>query len=38
VNHEDFWDSHEFDSTRRGFRILDIQDDGNFKTKIHWVH
>jgi Icc protein len=38
VNHEDFWDSHEFDSTRRGFRILDIQDDGNFKTKVHWVH
>jgi Icc protein len=37
VDHENFWASHEFDSSRHGFRILDLHADGNFETQVHWV-
>ena len=37
VDHEDFWDAHKLDGTRRGFRTLDLQENGSIKTQVHWV-
>ena len=36
-NHEDFWLSHKLDSTRHGYRIIDLEENGTFTTEVHWV-
>ena len=35
---EDFWVSHEMDSSVRGYRVLDLFDDGQIDSFIGWVH
>lgn len=37
VDHEDFWASHRLDGSRQGFRVLDLFDDGEFSTEVHWL-
>ena len=36
VNLNDFWESHQMDMTRQGFRVLDLSEAGKFQTEIHW--
>jgi Icc protein len=36
-NHEDFWASHKLDSSRHGYRVIDLQENGTFATEVHWV-
>lgn len=33
----DFEKLHQFDASRRGYRILDLYDDGEIESKIQWV-
>ncbi|MBN4075930.1 MAG: hypothetical protein COA71_08750 [SAR86 cluster bacterium] len=33
----DFMACHDFDETKKGYRILDLYEDGNVVTKIRWV-
>jgi Icc protein len=37
VDHEDFWDSHSFDASRQGFRMLTLEADGSFDSEVHWL-
>ncbi len=37
VNLNDFWESHQMDMTRQGFRVLDLSKDGKLQTEIHWI-
>jgi len=33
----EFWNYHQADATRHGYRVVDLQVDGNFSSKVHWV-
>jgi len=33
----DFHASHRLDPSRHGFRILDLESDGTFRSQVHWV-
>lgn len=33
----DFHASHHLDTSRHGFRILDLEADGTFRSEVHWV-
>lgn len=37
VDHENFWDSHSFDPSRQGYRMLTLGDDGGFESEVHWT-
>ncbi|MEM7207410.1 MAG: metallophosphoesterase [Pseudomonadota bacterium] len=37
VDHEDFWDSHNLDGSKQGFRTLDLYPGGQIDTQVHWV-
>ncbi len=37
TDHNDFWASHRFDSSRHGFRIFDLEPSGDFKARTHWI-
>ena len=32
-----FFDSHAFDATSRGYRLLDLQPNGSFSATTHWI-
>jgi len=34
----DFHASHRLDSSRHGYRILDLESDGTFHSEVHWVN
>ena len=36
-DHEDFCLSHKLDASRHGYRIIDLCDDGSFRTEVCWV-
>ena len=36
-SNSEFWDYHQADTTRHGYRVLDLQADGQFKTEVRWV-
>lgn len=33
----DFWASHRFSQARHGYRILELEPDGVFSSKVHWL-
>ena len=33
----EFWNYHQADTTRHGYRVLDLQVDGCFTSEVHWV-
>ncbi|MDF1808769.1 MAG: metallophosphoesterase [Phycisphaerales bacterium] len=33
----DFQASHHLDPSKHGFRILDLESDGTFRSEVHWV-
>jgi Icc protein len=37
VDHNDFWDSHQLNGDRNGFRILELQPNGEIKSEVVWV-
>lgn len=37
VDHNDFWDSHGFDTSRHGYRTLDLSSDGTVTSQVYWV-
>ena len=36
-DHNDFGKSHELDSSRRGYRIIDLFENGDFNSEVRWV-
>jgi Icc protein len=33
----DFWASHRFSQARHGYRILELEPNGAFSSKVHWL-
>jgi len=33
----EFWDYHQADNSRHGYRLLDMHADGSFTSEVHWV-
>lgn len=36
-NNNQFWDYHQADVSRHGYRVLDLHGDGSFGSDVHWV-
>jgi hypothetical protein len=36
-NPDDFWASHRFDPTKFGYRTIDLLENGDLETMVHWI-
>ncbi|MDH5356432.1 MAG: metallophosphoesterase [Gammaproteobacteria bacterium] len=36
-SNEEFWHFHEADTSRHGYRIVDLNADGSFESEVRWV-
>ena len=37
-DHDSFEKSHQFDGSRRGYRIIDLFENGDINSEVRWIH